>query len=194
MALLLQHRPHLEQPDDHGMTPLMWSARAGHLTLTRMLDHGANIHASDQGSRTSLHHAVYGHNPNLVALLIRRSVGIGARVKCHDGRETDLHYACSGSSSFHAQIVRIWLDAGADKDAPDGGRVTPLHLAAEKGNIDSSIINLIHFGAGMEADDANGRKPPHYAVHFGHPLAFQTLLDHGALMTKPQPFFYSTGT
>lgn len=90
--------------------------------------------------------------------------------------------------------MSVWLDAGVDKDAPDGGRATPLHLAAEKGNIDSSIINLIDFGAGMETDDANGRKPPHDAVHFGHPLAFQTLFDHGALMTKPQPFFYSTGT
>lgn len=67
--------------------------------------------------------------------------------------------------------MSVWLDAGVDKDAPDGGRATPLHLAAEKGNIDS-IINLIDFGAGMEADDANGRKPPHYAVHFGHSVGF----------------------
>ncbi len=197
VALLLQHTPPLEQVDIKGTTPLMYSLGLGYSALTKiLLDHGANVHVCDKTGATTLHHAVLGEDPDVVALLVCKGVDVNAR-GLRDG-ETALHWACDGSSVRRANVVRILLDAGAEKDALSrepyrrGQQCTPLHIAAENGNAD--VINiLMAFRANIEAEDSHGWKALHYAFHNGHLSALETLLDHGALVLNDKIFSGSTG-
>lgn len=195
IALLLQHRPLLEQGDAMGRTALMHSVAYGRYTSTRiLLEHGANVHARDKYQYTTLHCAVSGRNPAIVRLLISKGVEIDARSLAGGMKGTALHHACRDSSSPSAQIVQILLDAGADKDLLVGDFVeanTPLHLAARVGNVD--VINvLLDCGASIEAQTSLGWKALHYAFHYGHPLTFGRLLDFGASVTRPRLFVDAT--
>lgn len=193
VALLLQHRPPLEQVDNKGETPLMYSVVLGYLALTKiLLDHGANVHVCSKLGATTLHYAVRSKNPDIVALLVRKGVDVNAR-GLRDG-ETALHLACDGGSVWRANVVRILLDVGAEKNALDrepdrrSHHCTPLHVAAQNGNAD--VINtLMAFGANIEVNSSRGWKALHVAFQYGHPLAFRTLLDHGALVVKDKIFF-----
>lgn len=198
VALLLQHDYPLEQGDDLSRTPLMYSVAFGYLKSTQMLlDRGANVHACDEHQYTTLHHAVLGKNPDIVGLLINKGAKIDG-CSLWNGAETALHSACRDSSSSSAQIVKMLLDAGADKDEIVnyfGEPKTPLHLAAGIGNAD--VINLLlAFGASIEAQTLRGYRAFH-AIHVafenGHSLAFRTLLDHGASVSKYKEFLDPTG-
>ena len=195
VALLLQHQNPLEQGDVLGMTPLMHIVSYGYLTLTKMLlNHGANVHARDKRQLTTMHHAVFGKNPDIVGLLISKGAEVNAGTLCN-GVETALHSACRDSSPTSAQIVKMLLDAGADKDEFDdylGEPRTPLHLAAMSGNVD--VINvLLSFGASIEAPTRKNWRAIHYAFHYGHPLAFRTLLDHSTRVFNDLEFLNPTG-
>ena len=195
MALLLQHRPLLEQGDAIGRTALMHSVAYGRYTSTRiLLEHGANVHARDKYQCTTLHCAVSGRNPSIVRLLISKGVEVDACSLAGGMKGTALHHACRDSSSPIAQIVQILLNAGADKDLFVGHFVEanmPLHLAARVGNVD--VINvLLDCGASIEAQTSLGWKALHYAFYYGHPLTFSTLFDYGATVTTPRFFVDAT--
>ena len=198
VALLLQHRPPLEQVNNDGMTPLMCSVRFGYLASTKiLLDHGANVHVCDNLGETTLHHAVLGKNPDIVALLVRKGVDVNANAYGWRRGVTALHLACAGGSVWRADTVKVLLEAGAENDAigeePNqwGQQVTPLHVAAHNGNAD--VINtLMAFGANIEAENSQGWKALHYAFHNSHLSALKTLLDHGALVVNFEIFSDST--
>ena len=126
VALLLQHWPSLGQGDGSGMTSLMYSTRCAHLRLNMvLLARGANVHVSEQDSRTTLHHAVLGKDPDVVALPVSKGMEVDARTRYG---KTALYLACNGSSLPFATTARVLLDAGTDKDALDGepdARKTP---------------------------------------------------------------------
>ena len=150
VAVLLQYRPDLEQLNYDSMTPLMCSAGCGFLALTKiLLDHGANIHASDSDCRTSLHYAVFAKNTKVLALLI--CLGVRVDVRTFSDGMTALHCDCTNISRPCAQTARRLSDARADSDALDiglGVRRTPLHLAASCGNIDA-INHLVAYGTNV---------------------------------------------
>ena len=111
MALLLQHSPSLEQADEEGRTPLMWSARCGYVTVTKILLEQANVHASDRYSYTALHRAMLGKSSSIVTLLIRMHVNVDARTL---SEETALHLARSGNSSTHVIMATMLVEAGVN--------------------------------------------------------------------------------
>lgn len=106
VALLLQHRTPLEQVYWMGWTPLMYSVDLGFLlVLTKtLLDHGANVNIFNQSGAIILHYAARGENPDIVALLLHKGADVDRTSP--DG-QTALHWACSGSASSSAQIVRM---------------------------------------------------------------------------------------
>lgn len=127
----------------------------GYLTLTRtLLEHGANVNAFNKCFDTILHHAVLNDNPDVVALLVWNGAKADARTLCE---RTTLYLASGSISPPRAQIVRVLLDAGADKDVLDRDARTPLHLAAMNGDINVISI-LLDFGANVEAEDLHETK------------------------------------
>jgi hypothetical protein len=77
-----------------------------------LLEHGANVNATDDHGRTPLHFAAnfLDHDP-MVKLLLEN----GANVNAADGRGlTPLHYACWKRAPL---VARILLENGADVNA-----------------------------------------------------------------------------
>ena len=62
----------------------------------------------------------------------------------------------------HADVVKILVDAGADKEAKDKNEHTPLYIAAVRGHTEVVRI-LIEAGAYKEDKDKDGHIPLDFA-------------------------------
>lgn len=85
------------------------------------------------------------------------------------------------------QMVKLLLEAGAKKDAPDTGVQgrTPLHCAAENGHLDVVRL-LVEAGANMDQPMTEGGSTPlHWAAENGHLDVARLLVEAGA--NKDQP-------
>ncbi|XP_069705573.1 serine/threonine-protein phosphatase 6 regulatory ankyrin repeat subunit C-like [Periplaneta americana] len=95
-----------------------------------------------------------------------------------DGKgRTTLHVAAERNAP--ATVTRLLLGAGADPDATDVDLNTPLHVAAEKGNLRTLEI-LLAADAAVDKKNKYGRTPLHSAARLGHTAVVRRLLDKGA--------------
>jgi len=76
---------------------------------------------------------------------------------------------------------------GSDSHAAQAGAVTPLHRAAQLGQIDT-VKRLLDEGADVNARDPAGVSPLHRAVGMGHTDVVNLLLERGADVTATAPF------
>lgn len=72
---------------------------------------------------------------------------------------TPLHW---GAVHDNVGIMRLLLEAGANKDAQDGHEQTPLFLAARDGSVDAVRL-LLAAGASKDTCDQLDRGPIHIA-------------------------------
>ena len=82
----------------------------------------------------------------------------------------------------HNDVVKIFIDLGADVDTPYGG--TPLSIAAHSG-FKEIVKTLLDAGADIDKADYvgtiyPGSTPLHKAVHYGYTGAVQLLIERGA--------------
>ena len=89
------------------------------------------------------------------------------------------HWAARAGS---ATCLTLLLEAGADANAPNRSRRTPLHFAAEAENANqvAAVELLVHHGAELNAQDRKGRTPLHRAAYEGRVDALKALLAAGA--------------
>lgn len=88
-------------------------------------------------------------------------------------RNTPLHAALAGVRD--PALIQRLLEAGADVDARAAGGVTPLHLAAARGDL-VLIDALLKLGAQATRTDG-GQSPAEIAAERGHPEAAHRLND-----------------
>lgn len=170
-----------------------------------LLRRGANPNAAyDKRHRTPLHFAAMRAQAGTAELLLR----YGANPDALGGRLcTPLHHAAEHRRG--GQTVRILLKhtafrdradgadkaEGADRAGENGGKTsfcgaptvdaadllgrTPLHYAAESGDVDG-LRALAEHGAKVDAVDCQGRTPLHCAAHQGNVNAIEVLLGQGA--------------
>ena len=82
----------------------------------------------------------------------------------------------------HNDVVKIFIDVGADIDTPYGG--TTLSIAAHLGY--KEIVNtLLDAGAVIDKADYEGMTPLHKAVRYGHNGVVELLIERGALPDIP---------
>jgi uncharacterized protein len=150
-----------------GRTPDAWEAAAlGNVDALRSAienDDDARVLRSSDGW-TPLHLAAFFGHTDAVALLI----DLGAPLEAHSTnatRNTPLHAALAGATN--PIIVRRLLFAGADIDARGAHNITPLHLAASRGDEDLCDL-LIHRGAEIHARMEDGTTPAMLATARGH--------------------------
>ena len=89
----------------------------------------------------------------------------------------ELHFGAALKG--YIKIVRVLLDTGADVNATDGAKKTPLHFAATKGHVDVAKV-LIQNGADVNCVDKYKSTALHYAVLYGNVDTAKVLLQNGA--------------
>jgi ankyrin repeat protein len=77
------------------------------------------------------------------------------------GSETPLHLAAQSNEN----MVKLLLSKGAEVDAKDDDGMTPLHMAAWKGE-KAVVALLLSHGAEVNAGNKHGTTPLHYAADF----------------------------
>jgi uncharacterized protein len=140
-------------------------------------DDDARVRRSSDGW-TPLHLAAFFGRDDAVALLIDHGAPLDAH-STNATRNTPLHAALAGVTK--ASVVRRLIFAGAEVDSRGAHNITPLHLAASRG--DSGLCDLlIARGADPHAVMEDGTTPALLATARGFPelgdrLAMISLAD-----------------
>lgn len=162
--------------DSSGATPLHYAAQNDFAeTVEVFLSHQTVVDEPDVDGRTALMWAALKGANRVIRTWMKHTIGLQTM-------QTDK----SGGSVLHAaalsgcvDTVRLLLDGfGADVDAVDSVRHTPLFRACDVGHTDIVQV-LIENGARVDALDDEGRSPLHWAALNGHAFICQILIKYG---------------
>ena len=140
-----------------------------------LLEHGANVGATDNKGRTPLHDVAERHWDDKGRVLLEHGANVGAAD--NEGR-TPLHLAAKHRRD---KVVCMFLEHGADVGAVDDDGRTPLHLAAKEEHHEVKAVRvLLEHGANVGAVDNDGRTPLHTAAEHHEDELVRMLLEHDA--------------
>ena len=163
--------------------PLHTAARVGFVrALERILKYYPDLNVSGDGLSTSLYHAARGGHSDAVRLLLENKAQVlPPRLPDSPLGETPLHAALEcGNSTEVCDIVKLLLEGDGGHECmeyKDLWGMTPLLLAAEKGNARGFTILLQH-GASLHAIGPGGMNLLHiFAMRGRHDLLRQCIKD-----------------
>jgi len=167
VELFLANGLKVNAEDGSKWTALQCAAGGGHEDVVQLLvAKGAAVNAADNRGRTAVTRALEQDNREIVRLLAA------------NGADLTLHAA---SYIGDANAVQRLLSRGADIDATDEDKRTPLYLAAREGH--TAVLELL-IARGAEID--RGEKdswlptPLYVAVEHGQTGMVKLLIRHGA--------------
>jgi len=142
--------------DEVGDTPLHYAIQLNNKEIFKLLvQNGADLNIKNAQNKTALDllkDARWDEDPEVQSLLVN--------VKDTEGR-TALHYAAFNGN---VDIVKSLLARGADVNARDNNKTTPLHSARSKAVAEILVNN----GADIHAVNKNGNTPFLSALHFAN--------------------------
>ncbi|WP_346665320.1 ankyrin repeat domain-containing protein [uncultured Mailhella sp.] len=180
-----------------------------------LIDSGTDIHFRTSDGLTALHAAVEFQDIEKAALLIQRGINVNARSLKGN---TPLHTATGTSSTLgyivdkfeqegiklsqkdknelelhlratQLEMVSLLLEKGANPNAANKGKLTPLHNAARHGR--SQVVRkLITYHANVNILDGQGCTPLVWAIKSDSLETVEVLLANGSDMKKiTSPYF-----
>jgi len=157
VRFLLDHDADVDAEDNNCSTPLHVISTYGNVKAARLLlEHGARVDARDNDHLTPLHFALRHNNVEVARLLLEHGANINARSK-EDQTPQHLLLAMD-REDLDIDIIRFFLERGADVDAVDNGHSTLLHKASFDGNAEVARLLLEH-GANINARDKEDQTP-----------------------------------
>jgi ankyrin repeat protein len=168
---LLKHGVDIERCDKYGWSRLHNAAfRHDYETLEFLANCGANPYTVDKNGSTALHAACWLGDPKDVAKTqesktINLLLNLGLDVNATDAKgNTPLHEAAAGDwGSLTA--IRTLLRRGAKADPVGADGITPLMLAASRGEVEC-IRALLKAGANPMQTDLRGNNTINYAQEY----------------------------
>ncbi|XP_063608805.1 transient receptor potential channel pyrexia-like [Penaeus indicus] len=144
--------------------------------LRKLLDAGVPPNTQSLATIGALHLAARKCCFNCMKQLI----DAGADVNLKDIQDrTPLFYAVNNNRGKSGQCIQLLLEKGSSVNGVCEGRITPLHVAAEVGNVTAAQL-LLKAGASHYARDKDGCTPLHLATTSG---MVEALLAGGADVT-----------
>ncbi|CAM9962215.1 unnamed protein product [Ectocarpus fasciculatus] len=128
-------------------------------------------------ARLSTGHCAYDHHN------ISRGISDAATLATDANGWSALHACCTEHSTQHYSCALALLGSHNDPNARTNTGKTPLHIAASaaRSTVVSDLIPLLlSHGTRLEAQDANGLRPIHFAARTGRHIALLALLTAGA--------------
>ena len=143
--------------------------------LQTLIDHGANVNATDKDCQTAL--VVASDKGNTDAINVLLTAGADPNIADANGN-TCLHFTVH--QGCNKEVVQMIIDHGAHVIIANKNGLTALMIACERGNID--VINiLLEAGSDTDITDANGNTCLQCSVLQGCSIeVLQTIIDHGA--------------
>jgi uncharacterized protein len=172
-----------------GQNALMWAASEGHPDVVDVLiQKGANVNATTKSGFTPLTFAVMKNDAASVRRLIQ--AGADSNYALPDKDKTKMLLVAGSYNSTDAAAAL--LDGGADPNVIGRRGRTPLHMAAEAGQLDL-VRKLVSKGANLNARTekttpnpnafrtvAGEQTPLLLAARFNHVDVMRVLIDAGA--------------
>ncbi|PPJ50203.1 hypothetical protein CBER1_05203 [Cercospora berteroae] len=158
---LLQAGVNVEAEDELGRTSVHWACVTDNEDLLKILlttrsggaSPQARVNATDMRMKSPLQLAVSNNRENLVSVLIEHGADVHSK---SDGDWTALHNACQSATGA---VVHMLIVAGADANGELLNGRTPLHVAAEFGNVDAAEFLLETSGIKRSVKDRFGNTP-----------------------------------
>ncbi len=181
--LLLKYgaNPNLQSRDEYGYTPIHWAMQNGHSKVLEIFKkYKTNLNILDKKEVTPLIRA-YNENQyeTLKKLLeLKENPNLWRDKK----GETLLHYACADGKE---KMLKLLLKYGANPNlqGTDEWNYTPIHWAAQKGNVEiiKLIANKSKIKVNFDIKDKKGYTPLDRAFQSKHYKTMQTLINSGAI-------------
>nr|KAF6428939.1 ankyrin repeat and SOCS box containing 3 [Molossus molossus] len=158
-----------------GFSALHFAARRGHWKIVQiLLEAGADPNATTLEETTPLFLAVENGRMDVLRLLLRHGANVnGSHSMCGWNA---LHQA---TFQENAEIIKLLLKRGANKECQDDFGITPLFVAAQYGKLESLSI-LISSGANVNCQALDKATPLFIAAQEGHTECVELLLSSGA--------------
>ncbi|MDD9901323.1 MAG: ankyrin repeat domain-containing protein [Alphaproteobacteria bacterium] len=147
-------------------------------TMKLLLDHGADINATDQEGYTPLHISIHGGDKDAALCLIQH----GAALEIKDKNESRTPLVMAARHG-RIKVVHALLEQGANMEAKDGWGMTAL-IAASRSGWAEIVRTLLMKGADIEARDYKGDTAAVWAKRFMHPEVADTIVQESVRRTK----------
>lgn len=165
----------VNRSDRDGNTALIWGGARGSIpVLSFLFSHGAENHAENAVGNNALMQAIAAHHEDAAAFCLKHHFNMAA--VNHDGQTA---FAMAAARDFTA-LMDSMAALGADTNAADSKKRTPLMLAAAEGRLQALENLLARDGAALEARDEEGHTALMLACLGGHRAAAVLLLKSGA--------------
>ena len=143
-----------------------------------LLAHGAEVDVKDKSGNTPIHFAAENGHSKLIDLLIAK----GAVISKDDKLLADEEASFTAVWRNQADVLKVFLDRGANVNAADRWGWSLLHYTTWEGNADTTKV-LLEKGANPNiVERERGRTPLHYAAFRGRKAVAEVLLANGANM------------
>ncbi|XP_041524795.1 ankyrin repeat and SOCS box protein 3 isoform X5 [Microtus oregoni] len=158
-----------------GFCALHLAVSQGHWKITQiLLEAGADPNATTLEETTPLFLAVESGQIDVLKLLLQHGANVnGFHSMCG---WNSLHQA---SFQGNAEIIKLLLKNGADRECQDDFGITPLFVAAQYGKLESLNI-LMSSGANINCQALDKATPLFIAAQEGHIKCVELLLSGGA--------------
>ena len=174
VRFLLRHGVPVNVQDSTKYTPLILASWYGHRDVAQcLLEHGADVDWLDGDGGTPLNSAAHRGHVDVVRVLLEHNANVNL-----PETYTPLHSVATAGrepGSDHPQVALLLLEYGANPNARDIERQTPLHLLSGKPHKLDVLRILLEHGADVDAEDADGRTPLQVALKGGHDEVTQLL-------------------
>jgi ankyrin repeat protein len=171
------------RPEDSPTFALHIAAERGFVAIMEvLLSSGANVDAVKANGDTALCCACQANQPETVRALLK--AGANVDLGMADGT-TPLHYAALHPTDILDQLIAKGANVNVSTSSPDLEGATPLHIAAEFGQL-KWVRLLLQKGANPNALMLDGRTPIIHACKEGQAEIVKALLDAGADMRVAQ--------